>query len=242
MNAGKFARVWGTTRIYVLEATPQHGTHPGNGVRCTNWNLQAWYQGAEVHTEVPEHQLNLIRQSSAWSWMTKASGSICTEPSQISFYYLLNIRNTIGSIEFQKKIVLKCCISVVGCFLPLSCLCYPNRNINQRQCGSAQLLSPITEFHFPVDCRWGTAPVSPLMLSAGIFLHISYTHKVQGSVFPGHGSSQFVWGGPCGGTCEMQKNVAPRKMKNPCSIRYSGKVKMFKCGCFSKSFIVTGVI
>lgn len=26
------------------------------------------------------------------------------------------------------------------------------------------------------------------------------------------------------------------KMKNPCSIRCLGKVKMFKCGCFSKSF------
>lgn len=77
------------------------------------------------------------------------------------------------------------------------------------------------------------------MLSAGIFLHISCTQKVQCSVFPGHSSSLFVWEGPCGVTSEMQKSGAPRKnekMKNSFSIRCLGKVNMFKCGCFSKSF------
>lgn len=80
------------------------------------------------------------------------------------------------------------------------------------------------------------------MLSAGIFLHVSYTHKAQGSVFPGHSSSQFVWECPCGGTCEMQNNGAPRKKWKILSASDARvRHRCLSMAASASHFIVTGV-
>lgn len=141
----------------------------------------------------------------------------CTEPSPFSSYCLLMSEMPLVAYSSKKK---KKSWSVVLVWQAVSCPCLGHVILQGRLNRDSVVLPScqVQSFNstFLWICRWGTALVSPLVLSAGIFLHISFAHKAQCPVFPGHSSLQFVWEGSCSGTCGMQsKGTTRNNNENP---------------------------
>lgn len=91
-------------------------------------------------------------------------------------------------------------------------------------------------------CRWRAAPLSPLLPSAGIFLHIRFTCRAQVLVFLGVAPRSLLGKVPAVALVECRARVPQAATKSPFSITRSDETRTLKDGCFSKSLLMTGVI
>lgn len=91
-------------------------------------------------------------------------------------------------------------------------------------------------------CRQRAAPLSPLLPSAGIFLHIRFTCRAQVLVFLGMAPRSLFGKVPAVALVKRRAWVPQAATKSPFSIRHSDETWTLKYGCFSKSLLMTGVI